>query len=549
MGTYDIDHKNGKQLLGWWKIPYAYGELKAIAYDENGKVIATEVKKSFGDPKTIVLTPNKHELLADGEDLVFVEIAMQDAAGNSVENANNRVEVMVEGAGRLVGLDNGDSTDYDQYKGMSRRLFSGKLLAVIAAKLHPGEIQMKVSAPGLESKTIKLNAKPCGFTRGKSAMVQNQPLPRVLGNCSVSETIRETEDIPVRKIELICETGNRFSENLRQIKVRANLYPQQASYTELEWSVVNDAGITSNIAAVSAKGNEAIVTALGDGSFRLRCMSKNGTDKIKLISQREFIATGLGVTYKDPYGFISAGLYDYSKGEVGNGNERGVATARDGETQVGFRDIDFGEYGSDEITIPIFALSSEAYSIQIWEGMPNEQQSSVIADVIYQKQSQWNVYQEETYRLSKRLKGITTICFVVKQKIHIKGFYFKRFNKAFEQLSAKESNRIYGDTFNITECAVEGIGNNVSLEFENMDFGQDGLSKLIICGKSSIEKNTIHIHFSSESGDSNQLVDFAFSEDYMEREFVLDQVTGMQKVTFVFLPGCKFDFEWFRFER
>ncbi len=83
-----------------------------------------------------------------------------------------------------------------------------------------------------------------------------------------------------------------------------------------------------------------------------------------------------------------------------------------GETHVGFRDIDFGSYGSDMITIPIFALSSEEYGIEIWEGMPEEQGSELVADVIYQKESKWNVYQEETYHLSKRLKGVTSICFV-----------------------------------------------------------------------------------------------------------------------------------------
>ena len=56
---------------------------------------------------------------------------MEDENGNPVENANNRVSVKVTGAGRLIGLDNGDSTDFDQYKGLSRRLFSGKLMAII----------------------------------------------------------------------------------------------------------------------------------------------------------------------------------------------------------------------------------------------------------------------------------------------------------------------------------------------------------------------------------------------------------------------------------
>ncbi len=93
-------------------------------------------------------------------------------------------------------------------------------------------------------------------------------------------------------------------------------------------------------------------------------------------------------------------------GEVGNGNEHGVATSRDGETQVGFRELDFGSYGSDEICLPIFALTSEPYQIKIYEGMPGEEGAELIGDVIYQKPSIWNVYQEETYKLNKRLKGV-----------------------------------------------------------------------------------------------------------------------------------------------
>src|SRR5690606_16496373 len=154
IGTYDIDHAHGKQLVGWWKVPYTPGELKAIAYDEAGNVIATDVQRSFGDAARIRLQADKTMLVADGTDLIFVEIGMEDADGNPVANATNRVHVQVEGAGRLVGLDNGDSTDYDQYKGLSRRLFSGKLMAIIAAKLEPGEIRIEVSSDGIETASL-----------------------------------------------------------------------------------------------------------------------------------------------------------------------------------------------------------------------------------------------------------------------------------------------------------------------------------------------------------------------------------------------------------
>lgn len=542
VGTYDIDHKHGTELVGWWKLPYVEGELKAIAYDESGNIIATDRKTSFKDAKSISLNADKKSLNANGTDLIFVEVNMKDQDGHIVENANNRVQVKVTGAGRLLGLDNGDSTDYDQYKGTSRRLFSGKLMVLIGATLEPGKIQLEVSSNGFEPAVVEFESVPVaeGNLVGISAKTNNEDLPVVMGSM---------EEVPLRKIEIISESGQVFDESIKEMVVRVKLYPENISYQEVEWSVVNDVGIPSNISKVKANGHEAMVTALGDGEFRLRCTSKNGTDKTKLISELEFKAEGLGEAYKDPYGFISAGLYDYSKGEVGNGNERGVATSRDGETQVGFREIDFGSYGSDTITIPIFSLSNDDYALQIWEGMPDEDGSELIADVIYQKESKWNVYQEETYTLSKRLKGITSICFVLNQKVHIKGFSFEKKNRAFEKNLAIESDHIYGDTFTIKDESVEGIGNNVSLAFEEMDFTTVGATKLVVYGSSPIDKNTIQIHFANQEGDSKQIIEFTHSVDYVEKVFNLEKITGEQKVTFIFLPGCNFDFGWFRFER
>ncbi|MGF9697318.1 glycoside hydrolase family 2 TIM barrel-domain containing protein [Paenibacillus sp. MABNR03] len=550
IGMYDIDHANGTQLVGWWKVPYEEGELKAIAYDENGSVIATDVQRSYTDAKKVRLQADKGQLQANGTDLIFVEIQVEDEAGNLVQNANNRVHVNVTGAGRLLGLDNGDSTDYDPYKGLSRRLFSGKLMAIIGATHEPGSIRIEVTSEGLESAVAEFEAKAVDgevgsasasvAIQGQTALTKNEERPVLTGRA---------QEIPLRKIEIISIAGQAFDPSTQEMVVTAKLYPENTSYRNIEWAVVNDAGIESNIAKVEANGLEARVSALGDGEFRLRATSSNGTDKTKLISQLEFKAAGLGTAYKDPYGFITGGLYDYTKGDVGNGNERGVATSRDGETHVGFRNIDFGPYGSDTITIPIFALSSEEYFIQIWEGMPDEEGSTMLADVVYDKESRWNVYQEETYQLSKRLSGITSICFVTKQKIHIKGFSFERQSRAFEQNTAASCDHLYGDTFKIQDEYVEGIGNNVSLEFENMDFTAKGTSKLVIYGRSPIDKNTIHIRFAGEEGQSNQLVEFTQSEGYEERVFELEQVSGVQKVTFIFLPGSQFDFGWFQFEK
>lgn len=535
LGTFDIDHEKGHELTGNWQIPYAKGTLKAVAYDEKGNVIAVDTKSSFKDAAKLVLTSDKTELIADGRDLIFVEISMVDENEVPVENANNRVEVSVSGAGRLVGLDNGDSTDFDQYKGTSRRLFSGKLLAVIAAKLEPGEINLEVSSPQIKTEKVSFKAVPCEKPSGITAFIENYKSEKI-------------EEVPIRKIELISLEGNKLNENITKIRVHAEIYPKNATYKDLEWRVTNTAGIDSNIASVEAEGNDAVITALGDGDLRLRCTTKNGSDKVKLISELEFEITGLGRANLDPYEFVAGGLYNASNCELGNGNERGVSTLREGDSYVGFKGVDFGEYGSDEITLPIFELEGKPFPIEIWEGMPDDEGSEMVAEVIYDKGTKWNTYIDATYKLPRRFKGVTTICFVLHEhKLHIKGFVFKKLDKAYEKLWAKENNAIYGDSFTITENAIEKIGNNVSLVYKNMDFGETGFSKLIICGRSEIEKNTINVRFNGEGGEVKQLAEFNHSDGYVEREFKLDSVKGMQEVTFVFLPGSQFDFKWFKF--
>ena len=81
-----------------------------------------------------------------------------------------------------------------------------------------------------------------------------------------------------------------------------------------------------------------------------------------------------------------------------------------------------------------------------------------------------------------------------------------------------------------------------------MDFGKDKAVKLTLCGKSNTENNTINVKFFGEDGSSStQVIEFAHTDDYEEKTFSIEPESGMQKISFVFLPGCNFDFRWFRF--
>ncbi len=512
-GKKEIDHEHGQILCPTWQVPYHKGYIEAIAYDADGREIARDRRDSFGEAAEIKY--KRFDLKAGstaGNDepdrLAFFEIYAVDADGHEVENADTEVRVSVTG-GELLGLDNGDSTDFDQYKCDTRRLFGNRLLAVVRAD------------------------------EGHSAD-------------EISIAVEPTGNVPVRKLEIVSHGGQTFGPEHETIDVEAIIMPGNASYSDVTWIAVNDYAVKTNLAELEPDGRKCRIHAKGDGKFRIRCMTKNGTDRQKCISSLEFTAEGIGTAYFNPYEFVAGSLYTDSKGDVGNGNEKGVATPRGEESYIGYTNLDFGEFGSDEITLPIFTLDSKEYVLQIWEGRPGEAGSELLCDGRYCKPSIWNVYQPETYKLKRRVKGITSIYFTANDKYHLKGFTFTAPDKAFARIAAAENSRIYGDTFTLNPGSDEitGIGNNVTIEFDGMDFGVRTAHKLIITGRSAAGSNSIHLRVSEPDGTGavTKLLEFEQSDDYVERSFDIGEVTGNKRIGFVFLPGSNFDLKYFKFE-
>ena len=533
-GRQQIDLSQGAKLTADWQVAYEEGEILGVVYDENGKEVQRESRHSFGDAASLRLVSEQESVTYTRNAVVFCRIDALDEKGYPVENANNRVHALVK-HGRILGMDNGDSTDTDEYKTNNKRLFSGKLLLMVAPD-GTGDMEITVSSRNLQGATIVVPVK-----KEKTEFV-----PRVAE--PVSSIIKE-DKIWVRQVELFAPQGTGFTKGCEELEVEARIFPKEAMQDldtkDICWKAVNNSGIESALVSVEGHGLKARLKAIGDGSFRLRCMVKNGCSQVKVISELEFCIHDLGIAYINPYQFVAGGLYTYSEGDLGTGNEHGVATARDGRSVVGFENLDFGGYGSDEITVPIFELGGDPCPIEIWEGVPESEGSICLAKEVYHKPSIWNVYQPETFRLSKRVSGISSIYFVLQQKIHIKGFSFTAKEKAYELLKATECERVYGDEYNIEETQISHIGNNVTIEFGEMDFGEVGATKLIICGCTRNDKDSIHLVFEGDHP-AREILEFS-GEGRKELSYEIAPVKGVNKVSLVFLPGTNFDLEYLKF--
>ena len=104
----------------------------------------------------MALTPDRASITADGRDPSYVEVDIEDAQGVVVPKAGNTINVAVSGPGTLVGLDAGDSTNHDSYKGTSHAAFNGKLMAIVQATGTPGTVTVTASSGSLTSGTAAI---------------------------------------------------------------------------------------------------------------------------------------------------------------------------------------------------------------------------------------------------------------------------------------------------------------------------------------------------------------------------------------------------------
>ena len=96
-----------------WQVKYAPGTLSAKGFDAAGKVIAETKVETTGDPAAIQLTPNRATIAANGEDVSVITVAVTDAQGRIVPVASNKINFSLEGAGKILGVGNGDPSCHE----------------------------------------------------------------------------------------------------------------------------------------------------------------------------------------------------------------------------------------------------------------------------------------------------------------------------------------------------------------------------------------------------------------------------------------------------
>lgn len=538
LGIQEMRLAESEDMRAHFIVPFEAGELSAKGYDKNGNIIAEDKVVTCGDPVEVALESDKDAIFADGRDIAFVEIFVKDKNGIDVGNARNRIKVEVSGAARLVGLDNGDSTDYDSYKGNNRRLFGGKLLAMVQSTFEVGDICVKAVSEGLQGAEIHLES--CGLTEemsteGVSVVTENK-FPVV--------TEEYTKEIPVRKIELF--GGGELNENNKTAKITYKLFPENATFNDVSWKIVRENGVESGLATVEQTADGAEVVAVGDGEFYARAFVSNGGSVPQCFADVKFTVSGLGPATKDAYEFVSASQLERHEGAA-RVVEEGAVSGFDGRAVLIYHNIEFGTAGADFVEISIGTQIDVKF--EVWEGTP-ESGKLLLADS-FANNGRWNTFEPQKYKLAERVRGLKNISVVMfDQGVIFGGFKFEEVNRAFEENFSAENDSVYGDEYTISGRSVVKIGNNVVINYDNMDFGGDGARHLVLKGATPNPTNPVQLRYTPKGGEQKSLfLDFTQAENPEEQRFEIPELKGVNDISFVFLPGTKYDFISFRFEK
>ncbi len=155
------DSRLDRYRLRWNNVVYEPGEIRVVTYDAEGNKLGEDVRRTAGQPAGIVLsaecmnesaTPTLNNsdqqlptLKADGSDIAFITVSMEDKDGIFCPTVTDEFTFEVSGPATFQAACNGDATSLEPFTEPKMKLFAGQLVVMIKSGKTPGMATLKVT--------------------------------------------------------------------------------------------------------------------------------------------------------------------------------------------------------------------------------------------------------------------------------------------------------------------------------------------------------------------------------------------------------------------
>ena len=136
-------------------LPYLPGtvEVKGL---KGGEEVCSHLLRTAGRPCRLEASLDRSQIQADGVDVVYADVRVVDEQGVLCPNGDNLIRFSLSGPGLIQCVDNGDLLSGHSYHDNQVNAFHGRCACVVKSLPQSGEIQLAVSADGMESVYLTL---------------------------------------------------------------------------------------------------------------------------------------------------------------------------------------------------------------------------------------------------------------------------------------------------------------------------------------------------------------------------------------------------------
>jgi beta-galactosidase len=141
------------RFTGIWQVPYVAGVLKAVGLNKNRKATET-VLETTGKPVAIKLFADRQQIKANGQDLSYITVELEDEKGLRDPKAENQVDFEISGPGTLEAVGNANPMSTESYQLPGRKAWKGRCLVIVKSGKEKGDILLSASSAGLKNAKI-----------------------------------------------------------------------------------------------------------------------------------------------------------------------------------------------------------------------------------------------------------------------------------------------------------------------------------------------------------------------------------------------------------
>ena len=157
IGVKKNNDQKKPNVITWKNVAYEPGRLLAIAR-KDGREVARHQIETAGKPVKLLLQAEKKDAAwrADGMDLQYMKVYAVDSKGRVVPTTEGMVTFDVEGAARIIAVDNGNHSSDDLFDGNQKQLYEGFAMTILRSDRTGGKVKITARCKGLKPASLTL---------------------------------------------------------------------------------------------------------------------------------------------------------------------------------------------------------------------------------------------------------------------------------------------------------------------------------------------------------------------------------------------------------